>query len=76
MITNYQHKRIRRVAMMLGFFFGLYIGIAMGHALTLRKIQQLGGCIAMPQEEIAYSDFPLPLGNSSDDYQGQGRFDC
>lgn len=41
MVTNYQHKKIRRFAMLIGFFFGLYIGLFIGQALTLRSIQRV-----------------------------------
>jgi hypothetical protein len=46
MVTNYQHKRIRRFAMFLGFALGLYLGMFLGQALTLRSIQKHGGCLA------------------------------
>ena len=52
MVTNYQHKKIRRFAMLIGFFFGLYIGLFIGQALTLRSIQRNGGCIATPIEQV------------------------
>ena len=43
MVTNYQHKRIRRIAMVLGLYIGLILGMFIGQALTLRSIQKHGG---------------------------------
>lgn len=40
MVTNYQHKKIRRLAMVLGLYIGIILGVFIGQALTLRSIQK------------------------------------